>query len=232
VSDVTVTLATETCHLLPERALWWPREQTLFITDTHFGKAASFRQLGVPVPGGQTAADLRRLTAVLVRTAAQRLVILGDLLHARVGRTPQVLDAVADWRRQHVRLAVALVPGNHDRAAGPPPAEWQIERLPDDAAIGPFLARHEPTFDGDRHVLAGHLHPAIRLRGLGRDSLKLPCFWLRERLTLLPAFSSFVDGWPIAPEPGDAVYAVTPDDVLPVPSTDQTPRPARFARRR
>ena len=44
------TLAGEAVELLPERALHWIRERTLFVADVHLGKAAAFRAGGVPVP--------------------------------------------------------------------------------------------------------------------------------------------------------------------------------------
>lgn len=82
--------------LLPERALYWPAARTLVIADPHFGKAAAFRARGVPVPEFTTLDNLARLDAVLSRTSAERLVVLGDFLHARQGRSKTLLaeDAV------------------------------------------------------------------------------------------------------------------------------------------
>ena len=54
-------------HLLPERAAWLPDAGLLLVADVHFGKAASFRRLGVPVPRGTTGANLARLDALLSR---------------------------------------------------------------------------------------------------------------------------------------------------------------------
>ncbi len=74
--------------LLPQRAVFDPAERTLFVADVHFGKAAAFRALGAPVPKGTTADNLARLTALMEATGAARLVVLGDLLHARAGLPP------------------------------------------------------------------------------------------------------------------------------------------------
>src|SRR4051812_22917577 len=98
---VSLDLAGEQVALLPERAIFWPRQSTLFIADTHWGKDATFRANGMAVPGGILEADLERLTAVLTQTAAQRLIILGDLLHAKKGRAVSAFAAVAAWREQH-----------------------------------------------------------------------------------------------------------------------------------
>ena len=38
------------------------------VADAHIGKAQSFRRLGVPVPGGTTAATLQRLSRAVAAT--------------------------------------------------------------------------------------------------------------------------------------------------------------------
>jgi metallophosphoesterase superfamily enzyme len=44
--------------LLPEKAVFWPAQGMLIIADIHFGKAASFRAQGIPVPRGTTTENL------------------------------------------------------------------------------------------------------------------------------------------------------------------------------
>lgn len=217
MTDLTLDLAGEEVALLPERALFWPRSRTLFIADTHFGKAATFRAAAIPIPGGTTQRDLDRLTRVVQRTAPRRLVILGDLLHARSGRSDGVLDAVSAWRREFARLEIVLVRGNHDRHAGPPPDEWHMTTVEGPVVDAPFILQHEPEPSDAGYVLAGHLHPAIRLRGLARQNLKLPCFHLASRVATLPAFCSFVDGLTIHPEPPDRIFGIAADRVIECP---------------
>src|SRR5690606_30890641 len=98
---------------LPERALFFPAENTLIVADLHWGKAATFRTNYVPVPTGTTASDLARLSAAVVSTGAERVVILGDLLHARKGRQEGTFDTIQKWRKQNASLEVILVRGNH-----------------------------------------------------------------------------------------------------------------------
>jgi uncharacterized protein len=50
MSDVMLTIAGEDVLLLPERALFWPRACALVVADVHWGKAASFRAAGIPIP--------------------------------------------------------------------------------------------------------------------------------------------------------------------------------------
>ena len=54
VNGVTVDVAGEQFVLLPQKAVFWPRERLLAIADIHFGKAATFRSFGIPVPRGTT----------------------------------------------------------------------------------------------------------------------------------------------------------------------------------
>ena len=85
-------------HLLPERAVWWPPGRTLFIADLHMGKAASYRALGQPVPGGTTQENLDRLSALIKKYLPQQVIFLGDFLHAAAARTESVMAALAHWR--------------------------------------------------------------------------------------------------------------------------------------
>lgn len=216
MSVTEIVLAHETLHLLPERALYWPRTKTLFIADPHFGKDATFRAHAIPLPEGTTATELDRLTQALDRTGAQQLIILGDLLHAAKGRAPAVLDRVSQWRSRHADLAIHLVRGNHDRHAGDPPAAWDM-RLVDGPTPGPYwVLNHEPLEPEQGYALVGHLHPAVQLTGKGRQALKLPCFWFGAKCGVLPAFSAFVDHGTVRPRQGEQVFVITQAQVLAV----------------
>ena len=92
------TLAGERVELHAERALYWPAGATLFVADVHLGKAAAFRAGGIALPRGGTQADLARLAALLARTRARRLVVLGDFLHAAAGRVAALDAAFVAWR--------------------------------------------------------------------------------------------------------------------------------------
>lgn len=206
--SVDIDVAGERLVLLPEMAVWWPRRETVLIADTHFGKAATFRAHGIPVGDESLDHDLNRLSRVVSETGCERLVILGDLLHARQGRSPVTLNRVTEWRRRHRELSIELIKGNHDRAAGPPVEEWDFGLLPDGFEDGEFVYRHHPKPAAAGFVLAGHLHPKVILPMGAGAMIKLPCFWVREGLMVLPAFGSFIDSAPVQPVIGDAVYAV------------------------
>src|SRR4051812_21860727 len=104
--------------LLPQRAIYWHDRRTLLIADPHFGKAATFRNAGIPIPRGTTTADLARLDGALDSTKAERLFFLGALLPAKPGRAAATPAVIGAWRPRREQLDVVLVRGNHDRSAG------------------------------------------------------------------------------------------------------------------
>lgn len=210
-----LALAGEMVEMLAEKALWWPAERTLFIADLHLGKAASFRALGQPVPSGTTQDNLDRLSALIDQHAAQRIVFLGDFLHAAAAQQASVLNPVRQWRAQHAAVDGLLVRGNHDSHAGDPPADLRIGTVDEPHRIGPFAACHHPQQVTGAFSLAGHLHPAITLTGPARDRQRLPAFWRSEGLLVLPAFGAFTGG-SRQPAPADAqAYAVGGGQVWP-----------------
>ncbi|MBW7884267.1 MAG: ligase-associated DNA damage response endonuclease PdeM [Caldilineaceae bacterium] len=210
----TLILSGEEIQLLPEKALYWPARRTLVIADPHLGKAAAFRAHGVPVPGGTTTGNLARLNAILTRTGAERLICLGDLLHARDGRAPQTVAAVTAWRAQFSALEFVLVRGNHDAQAGDPPAEWRVTCVDEPWADPPFAWRHYPETDPAAYALAGHLHPAVRLAGPGGLKATLPCFYFSTTCGVLPAFGDFTGTSLVRPQPGERVFVVIREEVI------------------
>jgi uncharacterized protein len=204
-------------QLLPERALWWPAERTLFVADIHLGKAASFRALGQPVPAGTTDGNLHRLDGLIGELAATAIVFLGDFLHARQGRTPHLMDALDTFRSRRCDVRMTLVRGNHDSRAGDPPASLGIPVVDEPWLLGPFACCHHPQSHPTHFVLAGHVHPVLQLQGKGRDSIRLPCFVAEIGQAVLPAFGEFTGGWMIEASPGRSFYTVGGDAVWAIP---------------
>ena len=213
---IRVEQSGETLQLLPEKAVFWPRRRTLFVADTHFGKDAHFRRAGIPIPAGPSCGDLERLGAIVDGFAAERLIVLGDFLHADPDPAEPFLEAFRAWRGRRCALDMAAVIGNHDRHGAVSRLGEALRWLDDSRVEGPFVLRHEPEASPDGYVLAGHLHPVIRLRGPGGDRLRLPVFWFARRFAVLPSFGSFTGGHAIRLGTGDRVFAAGPDGVVDV----------------
>ena len=217
MSDVLLSLAGEDVRLLPERALFWARACTLVVADVHWGKAATFRASGIPIPGGATGEDLARLDRALRRTGARRLVVLGDLFHAKAGRiATRTLAELRGWRERTLGLEIQLVRGNHDRHAGDPPDDLRVNCVNAPAHLPPFVLRHQPAPSAEGYTLAGHLHPALVVSGPALQRERLPCFLIGPRLALLPAFGSFTGSAPVCPDPGDRAFVIADGEVLSV----------------
>jgi DNA ligase-associated metallophosphoesterase len=205
--------------LLPGKAAWWPAEHTLLVADAHFGKAVSFRRLGVPVPEATTGGTLDALDALLAAHAARRIVFLGDLLHSRHAHAREPLAAFAAWREVRPELDLVLVRGNHDDRAGDPPPGWGVHCVDEpfvlSAAPGLALCHHPEPREGV-YVLGGHEHPCITI-GQGIDRLRLPCFHIGSDVGVLPAFGTFTGMHPIRRAAGDRVFVVADNAVHPLP---------------
>ena len=190
---LAIALGTESLRCLPQHALWWPAQRTLFIADVHLGKAASFRAAGVALPSGHSSHDLDRISTLLSRFEIARLVILGDLVHARTSYTDALNCNFRVFRTRHHTVDMVLVRGNHDRHAGEAPIEWRLRVVAEPFTLGPFACCHEPDVSashaGSGIELCGHLHPALRVQ-TAREGITLPCFWLRQQGLVLPAFGS------------------------------------------
>jgi len=214
--DSQTTIAGEQLRLLAERAVFWERTSTVFVADPHFGKAAAFRAAGVLVPRGTTGETLSRLDAALDRTRARRIVFLGDFLHAREGRAPETLAAINDWRARRSEVEMLLVRGNHDKRAGDPPKELEMRCENAPVVEAPFVFAHHPVRSDSGYVLSGHVHPAARLSGAGRQHSRLPCFWFGAGVAVLPAFGEFTGLADIDPVPGDGVWVIAEGEVIAV----------------
>ncbi len=199
--------------LLPDRAMFWPSESTLFVADIHLGKGSAFRAGAIPVPTGITKGTLDRLCAVVRETNPSRIVVLGDLWHAQAGRTEQSEAEFMAWRERHSSCEVWLIEGNHDLKSGALPSTHDLRVLPPETRLGPFTLLHEPLEPASGYGLAGHLHPGARLVGRGDSGLTAPCFWVRPRYTVLPAFGEFTGTARIRPDQSDQVFVALGDHI-------------------
>ncbi|QGM02169.1 ligase-associated DNA damage response endonuclease PdeM [Stenotrophomonas maltophilia] len=208
--ELPLLRAGESLILLGARALYWPARQALLIADLHLGKADVFRRSGIALPAGGTRTDLQRLQSLLDTYTCRELWILGDILHGPAHRAAWYQQWLA-WHERNPALDVHVLRGNHDRQL--PHAQLQVH-IHDEVRLQPFLLRHEPMPDAELHVIAGHLHPQIALPPLRR---RFPAFWLRERMTILPAFSAFTAGIMPAPAHSERMIACVEDGLVELP---------------
>lgn len=225
-TDVHVS-AGATVELLPQRVAYWREASTLLVADLHLGKADALRAGGLPLPEavlmGVLDKDLARLRAAVEATSARRVLILGDLLHATLGVTPQVVARFAAWRETVARcrgeVQFEIVPGNHDRALGKVVEAWSLRVMGERHEEGPFAFVHEPPARRDaadaKYTWCGHTHPAVWV-GPRSSGMKLACFQIGERVGVLPAFSVFTACGVVARNDAERLIAIADERVIEV----------------
>ncbi|HEX2535206.1 MAG TPA: ligase-associated DNA damage response endonuclease PdeM [Chitinophagaceae bacterium] len=200
--------------LSAQRALFWEERKALVLSDLHFGKTGHFRKAGIAVPQNVYKEDLQRLVSLLHYFGPEQLIAVGDLFHSSNNRE---LDWFLRWRNDFSGLAVHLVRGNHDiledswyRTAGI--SVWE-EPLTD----GPFRFVHDPEAGtGGQYSFCGHIHPGVTIQGLGRQTLRFPCFYFGADHCILPAFSKFT-GLVSLPAAGTrSVFALVENSIIPI----------------
>lgn len=212
-----VELAGEQLWLLASKAIYWPARKMLVIADIHFGKAAAFRALGVPVPRGTTTQNLLALDALLATYACEEIVFLGDFLHARAAHAAATVAAMLAWRARHRHVRLTVVRGNHDAHAGDPAAALGIGMVDEPHQVGKLSFCHHPDTVAPGYVLAGHVHPVYHLRADG-EGLRLPCFLLGRQRAILPSFGAFTGGHAVRPAAGERVYVTADAAIFPLPA--------------
>jgi uncharacterized protein len=216
VSRTSVTIEGTTFQFLHQRGLYWEEQKTLFIADTHFGKEATFRIQGVGVPSGSTQGTLDTIAAMIAECKSTRLVLLGDMFHARSSLALDVRESLDSFFRDHPELRFTLVPGNHDRGLNKLPKHWPIEILEPGSQLGTICISHIPAEprDGCHVMLCGHLHPSYRLRSRSESVGKLPCFWLSQKQLVLPAIGEFTGTRVVKPSKPDRIWIIVDNQVL------------------
>lgn len=213
-------ISNNTFWVSSERCLWWEEENTMIVADLHLGKTGHFRKEGIGIPGAVYKADLQRLMAQLYFFKADRLIIVGDFTHSVVNNE---LDHFKKWRKDFSLLHIDLIRGNHDILADDWYADADVQVVPWHLDQGPFCFRHdlkvkkdEPAPAAGQYLIAGHLHPAITIRGKGRQSLRFPCFYFTPGFAVLPAFSRFTGTYRVEKKKNETVYAIADNQLIEV----------------
>lgn len=170
-------------------ALYWPAQDTLVAADLHLEKGSAFARRRSLLPPYDSRATLTALARAIDRHEPERVVALGDSFHdvdgaARLDDADlailQRLQAGRDW---------IWVTGNHDPYLPARPGG----RVADSLTIAGVRLRHEPSAVPDGPEIAGHLHPAARLRYRGA-TVRRKCFVGTSRRLVLPALGAYAGG--------------------------------------
>jgi DNA ligase-associated metallophosphoesterase len=208
-----ITLGSTAVQLLPERALYLPEYAVLVIADLHLGKVMHFRKAGLFVPAESAHKDYRVLHALMQQYRPEEVWFLGDLFHSDHNAEWRQLEAFVD---AYDTVRFTLIRGNHDILHRDHYERLSMDVVPEVLELANLVFSHEPleTVPAGKINIAGHIHPGCVLRGLGRQSLRLPCFYWCNDLLLLPAFGALT-GLKMMGQGSDVrLYAIASDRVL------------------
>ncbi|WP_373057379.1 ligase-associated DNA damage response endonuclease PdeM [Zunongwangia sp. H14] len=188
---------------------YWQEQDMLLISDVHLGKISHFRKFGSAVPHKAISKNFDELNAVTNRFQPGKVCFLGDLFHSVMNRE---WDLFEYWSKS-VSAEIILVAGNHDVISPIKYEEIGISIFKE-LIIDNFLLTHHPEEREGFFNICGHIHPGFRLRGRGRQVLKLRCFYKSPHQLILPAFGEFTGNYMMQPEKEDKVFAITKNEVI------------------
>ena len=187
----------------------------LILADLHLGKATHFRKAGIAAPKAVEDTNFDHLISLLLSFSPERVLLLGDLFHSDYNT---IWEEWEDLLQQFSHIRFELVPGNHDVLSAEVYQKSALHIRPRHYHEGPFCFTHEPleSFSSEQYNLCGHIHPGVKLEGVGRQTLRLPCFYFGPQQGILPAFGSFTGLATLAVKREDRVFGIADSQVIPL----------------
>lgn len=189
--------------------VFWQEKSMLMISDVHLGKVSHFRKFGAAVPQKAIQKNFELMTEVVDFFAPKTICFLGDLFHSSLNKEWQLFEK---WVGK-TDAEIILVSGNHDIISPLKYENLNIQMVPEILSDG-FLLTHHPEERENVFNFSGHIHPAVKLRGPGRQTLRLPCFFKSEHQMIVPAFGEFTGSHTIKPSKKNQVFAITNEEVF------------------
>ncbi|MCW2118956.1 ligase-associated DNA damage response endonuclease PdeM [Flavobacterium sp. 7A] len=197
-------------------AIYWNEKKTLLISDVHFGKVAHFRKHGIAIPRDVYIENYNNLDILIATYNPDIIVFLGDLFHSFLNSEWQIFK---EWTK-YIKRKVILIEGNHDVIDKEYYINLNIEVLPQ-LIWDDFLFTHHPIEHKKYFNFCGHIHPGVKLFGIGRQHLKLACFFQTPNQMILPAFGSFTGKYFIAPTKDNTIFGIADDTVFKIKFNEQ-----------
>jgi uncharacterized protein len=197
--------------LSPERCIYWEDKNALIISDLHFGKTGHFRKSGIAIPQSVYKKDLQRLLHLVQFFKPAQLIVVGDMFHSEENKEMELFKR---WRMDIAQTKVRLIKGNHDILTGSCYGDMDIEVVDESLQIEEFIFSHQPVENNKAYVFSGHIHPGVRITGVGKQSLSFPCFHFSASQAILPAFGGFTGFVNIVPAKHDKVFAIVNNAVI------------------
>ncbi|RYD71415.1 MAG: ligase-associated DNA damage response endonuclease PdeM [Sphingobacteriales bacterium] len=199
-----------------DRYLYWEEEKALVLSDLHLGKSGHFRKHGIGIPQDVFKEDMQRLLSAIQLYKAEKVIVVGDMFHSHANKEHALF---LKWRNDIPHIAFHLVVGNHDILSLKWYKEANLQLHYHELELGNFIFTHDINDASEKegkYYFSGHIHPCVRLQGLGRQSVHLPCFYFSKTFAVLPAFGKFTGTYPVKIKPEDNVFALAEDKLVKV----------------
>lgn len=212
----SITLGSTEVWLLSDCAMYIPFDESLIIADWHLGKTAHFRKFGIFVPKTSLDKEFEQLVTLVATYPVQRVIFLGDLFHSEWNMD---WDLFLDALDQFFDIEFVLTLGNHDILDF---QQYEMEHL---KIVKKFevnsdiVLSHQPLkrVPENQYNIVGHVHPGIELRTKSKQSFRLPCFYIKDKVVTLPAFGAMTGLYILDKADADACYAIMGTEVFMVP---------------
>ncbi len=195
----------------PLGGLFWTKKSLLLISDVHLGKVNHFRKFGAAVPRQAIHKNFLLLDQIVADFSPFQICFLGDLFHSSLNKEWELFE---NWVAK-TPAEIILVSGNHDIISPILFEKLNIE-IYQEWILDDFLLTHHPEERDGLFNFCGHIHPAIKLKGFGRQNLRLSCFFKTKNQLILPAFGEFTGTYTLKPTKKDEVYVIVEDKVVKV----------------
>ncbi len=188
----------ESLYITSDRCLWYKSQDTVILSDIHFGYGEEVRERAFYSCSFQKEKILEDLSNIKNRYDPERFVVLGDFKHnfgksesQEFGDLLDIIDYMLDG------TSLMIIRGNHDN---------YLENLAKYKSI-PFhekkkkmgfleLTHGHIKVDWQDMLVIGHEHPAIELNHSLGTKIKFPVFLHEpeENIIVLPSFNRSIRG--------------------------------------
>ncbi len=176
-------------------ALYWPRQDTLIVSDLHFEKGSFFASRNQHLPPYDTSQTLNVLERTIAKYRPGQIIALGDSFHDMGG----VQRLSVEDRSRIIALTRSCrwiwIAGNHD----PKPAPELGGEVSYEIIIAGLTLKHEPSEQLTGVEIAGHLHPIAVIATKARK-LRRRAFITNAQRLIMPALGAYTGGLNVCDE--------------------------------
>ncbi len=212
MTTASVTISNNELTLHSLKFIYWPAMKALLCADMHIGKGAHFRSNGIAIPRLANKNNFWNLSAVFAAFKPEKFIVLGDMVHST--ENSEWTD-FTDFLDNFPHIERMLVRGNHELYLDEVYAQMGFE-VHDSLVLGSFILTHEPLsiIPSGFYNLCGHIHPAVRLIGSGKQSIRAACFLFGENQGVLPACGEFTGTHFVQPKENDRLFVIAGTKVV------------------